>query len=92
MKDVLNRVWHEYFSDECLRVDTDEERRLLGCAADASEELNRLLTAEDRRAVERYADAIYAMQDVLIKKAFFKGCEFAVTFVIEFGLGGDATF
>jgi len=34
-------------------------------------------------AVEKYVDALYDMEALHTKKAFFKGCRFSVSFLIQ---------
>ena len=44
-----------------------------------------MLNGEQANAVEKYVDALCDMQALFAKKAFVKGCEFAVSFLLETG-------
>ena len=83
MKKELEKLWNEYFSDECSNVDSDEERKLIKYAVELHEKVFAILNEEQQNAVEKYVDALYDMEDIFVKKAFFKGCEFAVSFLAE---------
>ena len=75
----------EYLSDECAAIDTDEERRLTEKTVELHEKINALLNKEQEEAVGKYIDAVCDIEAVFTKKAFFKGCEFAVSFLLEAG-------
>ncbi len=47
--------------------------------------VNGLLTKEQIEAIEIYADALCELYGFLAKKAFFKGCEFTASFLLETG-------
>ena len=68
--------------DKCAVMDA-EEKALLKQAIELQKIANVLLTKEQSEAVERYIDALYEIQSVFAKKAFFKGCEFATSFFLE---------
>ena len=85
MKETLENLWYKYLLDECATVDTDEERNLTKMTAKLHEKANALLNKEQRDAVEKYVDALYAVNSIFIKKAFLKGCEFSVSFIAEAG-------
>ena len=85
MKDTLEKLWNEYLSDGCAVMDTDEERMLTKKAIELQEKTNGLLTREQQDAVETYVDALYEIEAIFVKKAFCKGCEFAVSFLLEAG-------
>ncbi len=80
---TLEKLWDEYLSDECSAIKTNEEKLLAKGAIEKHKIINELLTKEQNEAVEKYIDAICEIQGSLTKKAFFKGCEFAVSFLIE---------
>ena len=89
MKETLERLWNEYFAETCASLDTEDERALLKRAAEIHRKANELLTREQRDAIEKYIDALYEIQHFFEKKAFFKGCEFSISFLLELGfLGG----
>ena len=83
MKTTLEKLWNEYLSGECAKIDTDEERELMKKAVELHEKANALLNTEQKDAVEKYVDALCDTESVFVKKAFFKGCEFSVSFLLE---------
>ena len=83
MKKTTEKLWNDYLSDECSRIDTEEERNLLEASAKRYEKLTSLLTKEASELLEAYTDTIFEMNSILAKRAFSKGCEFAVSFLIE---------
>ena len=85
MKKTLEKLWSEYLSSECAVIDTDEERILTKKASELHERLDALLDNDQREAVERFVDALCDVNAIFTKKAFFKGCEFATSFLLESG-------
>lgn len=85
MKETLEKLWSEYFWEKSSEVDTVEERNMIKQAAELNEKLNALLNDEQKDAVEKYVEALYDVNSVFAKKAFFKGCEFTVSFLFEAG-------
>ena len=85
MKKTLEKLWNEYLLDECDEIDTLEEQRLAKKAADLHEKATALLNKEQEEAVEKFVDALGESETLFVKKAFFKGCEFAVSFLLEAG-------
>ena len=85
MKETLERLWNEYLLDECAAINTDEERKLTRRTLELHEKANALLNKEQEAAVEKYVDALCDIEVLFAKKAFFKGCEFAVSFLLESG-------
>ena len=85
MKETLEKLWKEYLSEECSALSTDEERGLAKEAVELHEKANALLNKEQEAAVEKYVDVLYNIEAIFVKKAFFKGCEFAVSFLLEAG-------
>ena len=83
MKKTLEKLWNEYLMDECAVISTEEERKLMKKTAELREKLEELLTNEQTNAVKEYADALCDLESHYIKKAFFKGCEFSVSFLSE---------
>ena len=83
MKETLEKLWNDYLLDECAEIDTNEERNLTKKAVELHEKANALLNNEQRDAVEKYVDALCDINAVFSKKAFFKGCEFALSFLLE---------
>lgn len=85
MKEILEKLWDEYFLDKCAVIDTDEERELTKRTAELHEAANTTLNKEQKEAVEKYVDAMCDTEALFVKKAFFKGCEFAVSFILATG-------
>ena len=85
MKKTLERLWSDYLLDECAAIDTDEERKLTNLAIELHERANALLDQEQQDVVEKYVDALCDINAVFAKKAFVKGCEFGVSFLLETG-------
>ena len=83
MNKTLEKLWYEYLSEECTSLRTDEERELTKKAIELHKEANALLNKEQEEAIEKYVDALYDIESHLTKKAFSKGCEFAVSFLLE---------
>ena len=86
MKETLEKLWNEYLMDECAAIDTDEERALTKQTIALHEKASALLDKEQTDAVEKYVDALCEIEAVFVKKAFCKGCEFAVSFLLETGI------
>ncbi len=84
MKEVFERLWNEYFSEECAVMETDEERVLARRVIELHEKVNDLLSKDAKEAVEKYVNELYGIEALLLKKAFFKGCEFAFSFFLSF--------
>ena len=83
MKITLEKLWNEYLLEQCSAMNTDEERELTKKAVELHGEVTDLLTAEQQHAVEAYVDALCEINALFAKKAFLKGCEFAVSFLLE---------
>lgn len=85
MKKTLEKLWHEYLSDECAVIDMEEERALSKKAVELHEKASAFLNREQEEAVEKYIEAICDIESCYVKKAFIKGCEFGVLFLLEAG-------
>ena len=83
MKQTLEKLWNDYLLDECSMIDTDEERMLTKKVAELHESANVLLNKAQQDAVEKYVDALCDIEALFVKKAFLKGCEFSVSFLLE---------
>ncbi len=83
MKETLEKLWNEYLLEECAVIDTYEERKLTQRSGELHEKANALLSNEQKEAVEKYVNALCELDVLFAKKAFFKGCEFAVSFILE---------
>ena len=85
MRETLEKLWNEYLLDECAVINSDEERNLTQKTAELHEKANALLNREQKEAVEKYVDVLCDIEALFVKKAFLKGCEFAVSFLLEAG-------
>ena len=83
MKETLDRLWNDYLLDECAEIDTEEEKNLTQKAVELQEHANALLNKEQQEAVEKWVDVLCQTDAFFAKKAFFKGCEFAISFLLE---------
>ena len=83
MRKLVEKLWDEYFYEECSRINTEEEKVLIKKAAEMHEAVNELLTNEQSKAVENFVDTLCEIQDSFVKSAFLKGCEFAASFLFE---------
>ena len=83
MKKTLEKLWNEYLLDECAPIDTAEERRLTKKTAELYEKASALLSKEQKNAVQKYVDALCDAESLFTRKAFLKGCEFSVSFLLE---------
>ena len=85
MKKILEGLWDEYALEKCSAIDTVEEENLAKRALDLHEAVNEMLDETQKDAVEKYLDAVCDINACFAKKAFFKGCEFASSFLTELG-------
>ena len=83
MKNTIERIWTDYLLEKCSALETTEERILMEQASDLREKANSMLNQEQLNAVEKYLDALNILDTLFVKKAFTKGCEFAVSFILE---------
>ena len=88
MKNTLEKLWYEYLSDECAVIDTDDERALTKKAAQIHEKLDAQLDKAQKNTVEELIDSLCDVNALFTKKAFSKGCEFAICFLLESGKFG----
>lgn len=85
MRSTLEKLWNEYLMDECSYIDTEEERMLVSKTADLHKVATNMLSEEQKDAVEEFTDSLCDLEALFIKKAFCKGCEFSVSFLLEAG-------
>lgn len=83
MKKTLEDLWNKYLMDECSKIDTENEKRLTAEVAILHEKTNELLDDKQKEAIENYVDLLLELDAILVKKAFIKGCEFSVSFLLE---------
>ena len=88
MNTTFEKLWNEYFAEECAKINTEEEKVLLKKTAELHEKANELLTKEQIPMIEKYIETLYELQSFFGKKAFFKGCEFTISFFLETGIAG----
>ena len=85
MKKLLEKLWNEYLLDECAAIDTNEEQKLMKKIVELHDNVHTSLNKNQEDAIEEYVDALHELEALFAKKAFFKGCEFAVSFLLEAG-------
>ncbi len=85
MRETLENLWKEYFAEKCALIDTKKEKELAKKAVEKHKIANELMTKEQINAVEKYVDILCEIQDSFVRKAFFKGCEFTISFLMESG-------
>ena len=83
MKEILEKLWNEYFAEECAVIETVEEKEHTKNAIELHRAANELLTKEQSNAVEKYVDELLKVQNSFVKKAFFKGCKLTASFFLE---------
>ena len=83
MHPLLETLWNEYLSEKCAAIESDEEKNLIKAVGKRYEEVSALLNKEQRDAMETHLDALCDIEAHFIKKAFFKGCQFASAFLSE---------
>ena len=81
MKETIEKLWNEYFSEQCAEINTEEERNLTRKAVELHEKVNALLNEEGKNALEEYVDALCDIEALFARKAFCKGCKFAISFL-----------
>ena len=84
MKKTIERLWDEYLLEECATMDA-EALALTGKTAELHAKVDALLNADQREALEKYAEALHETEALSAKKAFLRGCEFSVSFLLEAG-------
>ena len=82
MKEIIEKLWNGFFAEECAVIETMEEKAFVKKAAVMNKKVNELLTEEQKESVEKYIELLYEIQGCFVKKAFFKGCEFATSFFL----------
>ena len=85
MKETLEKLWNDYLLNECAAMNTEEERALTRKAVTLRKKATASLSAEQKEAVDAYVNVLYCMESLFVKKAFFAGCEFSVSFLLEAG-------
>ena len=83
MRETLEKLWQDYLLEECDSVKTSKERKMMKNAVELHENLSEILSEEQRNALEKYIDTVCEIDSIFAKKAFFKGCEFVVSFLLE---------
>ena len=83
MEQILEKLWNQYFFEQCAAIETEEERDLIKKAALLHEKANTLINREQEDAVENYVNALCENESFFLKKAFFKGVRFAFSLLLE---------
>jgi len=85
MTETLEKLWDEYFAGICATIDTAQEKALLKKIVETHHMTNEQLTKDQMNALEKHMETVYELQGNMVKKAFFKGCEFALSFAVDVG-------
>ena len=83
MNNILEKLWSEYFCEDCSAINSEEEKAIAKILAQTRNEIENLPINEFRESIENYIAFMYKAQSLALKKAFFKGCEFAISFLVE---------
>ena len=83
MEQILEKLWNQYFFEQCAAIETEEERDLIKKASMLHEKANTLINREQEDAVENYLNALHENESIFLKKAFFKGVRFAFSLLLE---------
>lgn len=85
MENSIEKLWNEYFAEQCATMTTDEEHILAKSAIEKRKVLSASLSVDQSEALNSYIDILFEIQSTFIKKAFFNGCKFATAFFSTFG-------
>ena len=85
MSITFDRLWQEYLSECCSKITTEEQRKLAKKAVELHETAAAMLNSAQEEAVEKYVDALCDIDAQFMKSAFFQGCEFALSLLLELG-------
>ncbi|MBQ7226138.1 MAG: hypothetical protein IJX02_06015 [Clostridia bacterium] len=83
MMKTIEQLWNEYLVDKCSAISTEEERMVAEKAARLHEKVSSMLSREQNEALDKCIASIYESEAFIARKAFLKGCEFAVSFILE---------
>ena len=83
MKETFEKLWNDYLLEKCSTIVSDEECALTKQLSEQRRQINALLNQSQQKAINQYVEALYDSEAIFVKKAFFKGCEFAVSFLLE---------
>ena len=83
MKTAMEKLWNDYFSEECGAIHTQEEKALIKKVDFMRQTATESLTHEQSEVMDKYVETLYEMQSIFLKKAFFYGCEFTMSFLLE---------
>ena len=83
MTENFEKLWQEYFFEECTRIETSEEKEIIRKTAELHEKVDALLTKEESEAMQEYVDCIYDSAETFYKKAFMKGVRLAISLFLE---------
>ena len=83
MMQIFDKIWEEYFFEECTRIETSEEKEIIRKTAELHEKVDALLTKEESEAMQEYVDCIYDSAETFYKKAFMKGVRLAISLFLE---------
>ena len=70
MEKMLEKLWGNYWLEECAVLESEEERALVKRAAEAHKSAMELLTKEQNERIEKYIDILNEIQSTFGKKPF----------------------
>ena len=86
---MMEKLWNEYLSEACAGIQTEAERTQMRRIVESKRAMCEHLSEEQCTTLEAYTDAVCALQDSFVKKAFFCGCKLALSLIFATGdLGG----
>ena len=83
MNVTFEKLWNEYLSEDCAKINTSEETALIKKSVEMHQKASETLTPDQLTALEAYIELLYELQGVFVKKAFLKGCKFTASFFFE---------
>ena len=83
MTEILEKLWQEYFFEECTRIESEEEKAILRKTAELRKKVDVLLDKEEAAAMQNLLDCIYEGEERIFKKAFLKGALLANSLLLE---------
>ena len=83
MTQLFDKIWQEYFFEECTRIETGEEKEIIRKTSELHEKVDSLLTKEESETMQEYVDCIYDGEESFYKKAFLKGVRLALSLFLE---------
>lgn len=83
MKNTLKDLWYNYFSEDCGKMNSDEERNLSKLLSELDEALHATLTDEQLKLLKKVNGVLDNLNSIFTLKAFMKGVCFASKYMLE---------